>query len=274
MRNPPDPLTAWATAMRSEGQSPATIRRRTGTILRIGCQTHMDPATLGVEDITAWLARYSGAATRVAYFGDIAAYFSWLQLTGRLDLSPMPMMRRPRSPRRRPRPISTAQLNAALVSASGSVRDWIMLGAYAGLRVSETAAVAGEHVGGGGLRVLGKGDSDKTIPLHPAISDMADRMPTAGWWFPGRFAGTHVSAHTIADRVPAHFASVGVTMTYHRLRHWCGTELLRSGADLRQVQQYLRHDSIGSTAMYTEVAMDELAVAVTLLPGTRRRFVA
>jgi integrase/recombinase XerD len=279
----PDVMSAWILAMRSEGQSPATIRRRTGTVRRIGCQLRTEAAALDVDAINAWLSRYPAAATRAAYFSDIAAFFAWLQLTGRLEMSPLTHMRRPRQPKRRPRPIATQELRAALATATGDVRDWIVLGAYGGLRVSEAAAVRGEHVSGGGLRVLGKascgrGQSDKVIPLHPQIAEIAARMPSRGWWFPGQRAGTHIGAHVIGDHVPAHFASVGCTMTFHRLRHWCGTELLRSGADLRQVQEYLRHDAIASTALYTQVSQDELAAAVRLLPSLGapaiRRFVA
>jgi integrase/recombinase XerD len=280
----PDVMPAWILAMRSEGQSPATIRRRTGTVRRIGCQLHIDPRTLDVDAINAWLSRYPAAATRAAYFSDVAAYFAWLQLTGRLDVSPVAMMRRPRQPKRRPRPVTTGELAAALATATGDVHDWIVLGAYGGLRVSEAAAIRGEHVRGGGLRVLGKascgrGPSDKVIPLHPEIAEIAARMPSRGWWFPGQREGAHIGAHTIGDHVPAHFASVGCTMTFHQLRHWCGTELLRSGADLRQVQEFLRHDSIASTALYTQVSQDELAAAVRLLPSldgapAPRRFVA
>lgn len=261
----------WTAAMRAEGQSVNTIRRRIGTLMRIERQTRKDAATLSVDEINAWLSRYPGAATRAAYFGDLAAYYSWLQLTGRLDVSPTTRIRRPRQPKRYPRPITTKQLYLGIEAATGDVLDWIRLGAYQGLRISETAAVAGEHIEGDLLRIHGKGDSDKTIPLDELVAEAARRRPDRGWWFPGRYPGTHVTAHTISERTIAHFESLGVRgFTYHRLRHWCGTEMLRAGADLREVQEFLRHESIGSTAGYTQVLMDDLRAAAARLPHRSR----
>jgi integrase/recombinase XerD len=255
--------------MRTQGQSAETIRRRTGTIRRIERQLRTDADTLGVDQINAWLARYTGASTRAAYFGDIAAYFEWLQFTGQIDAAPTDRIRRPRQPKRYPRPITTTQLDAALETATGDVLAWILLGAYQGLRVSEAAAVAGQHVGAGQLRVLGKGDSDKTIPLNELLAEVAAGRPVRGWWFPGRYAGTHITAHTVSELTIAHFESVGVRdFTFHRLRHWCGTEMLRAGADLRQVQVFLRHESITSTEGYTQVVQDDLRAAAARLPRT------
>lgn len=271
--------THWLAAMRTQGHSRDTIRRRLGTLNRIERDLSKPLETLTTDEITAWLARWTNSGTRSAYFGDLRAYFSWLRIRHDLgpdaDLapfrSPLAAIRRPRQPKRLPRPISTEHLYLALDTATGDVLDWILLGAYQACRVGDAAAVAGQDVSDGSLRFpAGKGGLDRTIPLHPELRAVADRRPAAGWWFPSTGASGHITAHTVAERVCAHFDHLGVPdFTYHRLRHWCGTEMLRAGASLPEVQKFLRHEVITSTVLYTQVLHDELAVAAGRLPRRR-----
>jgi integrase/recombinase XerD len=68
----------------------------------------------------------------------------------------------------------------------------ILLGAYAGLRVSEIAAIRGEHVDliTSTIAITGKGDKTRYIPLHPILQGLAVEMPERSWWFPSN-VGNH-----------------------------------------------------------------------------------
>ncbi len=271
----------WLAAMRTEGHSAATIRRRLGTLNRIERQLGKSADALTMDEITKWLSQYGNSGTRACYFGDLEAYFTWMQI--RHDLgedgaegtfrAPTTGIKRPRQPKRLPRPITTEQLYLALDTATGDVLDWILLGAYQACRRADAAAVAGEDIDGRSFRFPdGKGGYDRTIPLHAELRAVASRRPRTGWWFPSRGAGGHITAHTVAEKVSAHFEALGVPdFTYHRLRHWCGTEMLRAGASLPEVQQFMRHEVITSTVLYTQVLQDELAAAAGRLPRRSSR---
>jgi len=44
----------------------------------------------------------------------------------------------------------------------------------------------------------------------------------------------------------------------HLLRHTCATHMLEGGADIRFIQQLLGHENLETTAIYTEVNIDQL----------------
>ena len=257
--------------MRTQGMAENTIRRRTGTLRRIEEQTGQSATELASGDITSWIGQYPDGGTRAAYFGDLECYYEFVNRTcderELVFTAPTRRIKRPRQPKRAPRPITTDELYAGIDTATGDVLDWIRAGAYQGCRVTEASMIAGQNISGDRIRIFGKGGSDKTIPLHPELAEAATRRPGHGWWFPGRGRSGHITSHTVAEKVCAHFDSAGVQdFTFHRLRHWCATEMLRAGASLPEVQVYMRHEVIGSTVQYTQILQDEVITAAARLP--------
>lgn len=62
-------------------------------------------------------------------------------------------------------------------------------------------------------------------------------------------------------------AGISDTFGPHSLRHTCATEMLNRGADLRAVQEVLRHRSIVQTQLYTAVMRGKKGEATRLLPS-------
>lgn len=215
--------------------------------------------------VAEWLSTYTGW-TRLTYHNHLTSLFAWLEDAGHIVENPMPLIKRPPTPRPRPRPLRERELGRALEVATYDTRAYLLLGYLAGLRAFEIAKFHGRDISRTGIRVIGKGGTDETIPTHPLLWELAQQYPRDGYWFPSpRDGRAHVGSWTVTNRIRRLFESLGIEGATHRARHTYGTVLLRNGANLRVVQELMRHASLSTTAAYLGVDDDERRAAIDAL---------
>jgi integrase/recombinase XerD len=242
-------------------RAPRTVYEKCRLIQRFLRETNSDPLSTEPMQIARWMAAYPdwGPSTAATYFSYLMAWHKWLVLMGHRTDNPMHKLQTPRLPERSPRPVSDSDLNQLLGSRlKRRTRIMILLAALAGLRVSEIAAVRGEDIDLDANRmfVMGKNGKKAWLPLHPILAEVARTMPRTGWWFPGqsrRRPDHHIRSKSVSDIVGQAMRRAGVGGTPHALRHWYATALLAEGADLRTVQELMRHSSVQTTQVYTKV---------------------
>lgn len=272
-----DVLHAWRVHGLARGDSTRTIESRIYTIRRLR-SCGIDPLTTDADALLEWLARLTDhrtgdavrRSTRATYRSQLRAFFRWAKASGRRDDDPSLELPSARAPRGVPRPTTPegvqAILQACADSRAAQTRAYVLLGAYAGLRVHEIAQIRGEDCTDGLIFVTGKGGVESSIPMHPLVADLARRMPPTGPWFPGCDRG-HVHRCSVSSAIKRAMRRAGVTGTPHALRHHYGTQVLRTSGDLRTAQRALRHASPASTAIYTQVADDALYRAIAGIPA-------
>jgi len=235
----------------------------------------------------AKLAARSRARALVA----IRGMFRHLVAERWLDADPTELIDSPRTARRLPGVLgeaAVAKLIAQPADTPRGRRDAAMIElAYAsGLRVSElvNVALADVNLHHGFVRVTGKGNKTRVVPLNNAarekieqfvtndrpllVKDPAERalfltergkaMTRQAFWKTlrnyARRAGVRLPAGDISP---------------HKLRHSFATHLVEHGADLRAVQAMLGHSDIATTQIYTQVSRARVLEQVRKHPRAR-----
>ncbi|WIB68083.1 tyrosine-type recombinase/integrase [Curtobacterium sp. MCBD17_035] len=266
-------LTLFESYERAQGFADRTIEVRRAMLLALARATRKPPAEITATDLMMRMGRGIAPASMQRERADLQAFFRWVKASKLVKKDPAKDLPKVRVPKGRPRPMTLEQVEAMLNSGVYfRTRVMIMLGLYQGLRAHEIAKFRGEHIDltASTLFVRGKGGKDRTIPLHPAIREVAKAMPD-GYWFPGRGpnAGSHITYRSVSDLMTGAIRKAGITdprITGHSLRHTYGTELVDAGVSIRVVQEMLRHDSLASTQIYTAVSSKRLQEAVLLMP--------
>jgi integrase/recombinase XerD len=155
------------------------------------------------------------------------------------------------------------------------VRDRAILEVFyaTGIRRAELAALELTDVGAerGTLTVRqGKGGKDRVVPLgaralgwiqrylletRPHLSG-GSRAPALFLTGYGEAFSPNVLSHAVTGWM--RLAGLSGRGSCHLLRHTCATHMLEGGADVRYVQQLLGHESLDTTALYTQVTISRL----------------
>lgn len=231
-----------------------------------------------VDVLERWLAsmRADGlaASTIARRVSAVRSYFRHLVLIGTTTENPAASLQLPRRGRALPRALSPAETERLIDAANGSsprsLRDRALVELLygAGLRVSEAVGLEKgsvaleERV----VRVLGKGDKERLVPLGRPAAEAARKYLALGRphldrrYRPELFlnarggpltrAGAFLILRKLADRAGLEPGRVHP----HLLRHSFATHLLEGGADLRSVQEMLGHADLGTTERYTHVS--------------------
>jgi integrase/recombinase XerC len=220
----------------------------------------------------------------------LKCFFRFLEENEQIERDPARVLRTPKKSEALPDVLDRREL-ARLLDAAGRDDVWkrnhdgkrerdrllLALFAYAGLRRSELLGLDWHDVDLEQRLVRvrrAKGGRQRIVPIHPALEPLfVDYLRVrAGDPEPALFVGVQGKrlSQTILTQTFLRYArAAGVTerkrVTPHTLRHVFASELLRAGANLRQIQELLGHKHLDSTQRYTRVTAHELRGAVKRL---------
>jgi integrase/recombinase XerC len=249
-----------------------------------------DFSKLELSHIRSWLANQQvkgGARTTLSRRAvSIRLFTKWATKKGFLAKDVGATLATPKGARTLPDVLNVADAGLAMDALATRVaeedgplakRDCAMVEVlYAsGARVSELCGLDLQDIDyeRNTIRVIGKGNKERTIPLgNPAMraldawlkegrpslaGDKSDRAVFLG------ARGKRIDQRTVRTVVYQALQALegAVKLGPHALRHSAATHLLEGGADLRTVQEILGHASLATTQIYTHVSTERLQKA-------------
>lgn len=202
----------------------------------------------------------------------LRSFYDWLILEKIIEENPCDKVDMPKLGVYLPTVLSVEEVEAIIDSVQRE--DWFGLRDKAilevlygcGLRVSEAVElkISGVYLDEGFLRVIGKGNKERLVPLGEmagdALRNYLDSRPAPAdaesddVLFLNRF-GKRFSRVSMFNLVKKQALAAGITkeLSPHTFRHSFATHLVENGADLRVVQEMLGHESINTTEVYTHI---------------------
>lgn len=210
------------------------------------------------------------ATTRARKIAALRAFFKYLYSREHLiDENPAAELEIPKAKKQLPKYLTLDECMQLLSSVDGPYRerDYCILTIFlnCGLRVSELAGLNLNDIMDNMMRVTGKGNKQRMIYMNDAVQDalqayLPHRIQPANLrdqnaLFTSRNRN-RISVQTVKMLVNKYLDRAGLAYkdcSAHKLRHTAATLMYQNGVDIRTLQEFLGHEQVNTTMIYTHI---------------------
>lgn len=249
-------------------------------------------ADININHIRSWLAslhtQQSSKSSLARRSSSLRSFFAWATEEGLLDLNPALTLAVPKKEGYLPTVLSQQQMVTLLDLVYADLKEdpsnahlmrllAVMELLYAsGIRIAELcslnlSSIDRDHYS---IRVLGKGNKERTVPFGQPAMRALDLWVTRGrpQWFKAAASvqealfigprGGRANPRQLRAALTQRMQQLPNTQASgaHVLRHSAATHMVDAGADIRAVQELLGHSSLSTTQIYTHVSVERLAL--------------
>ena len=247
------------------------------------------PELIKREDIEEWII-YLGEEQKLKSssvnraVASLRTFWRWMLNHNHVKRDIVSLIRSAKMPRRLPVFVPDSRMMEVVQGikedlASGNfsrVRDAVVVILFytSGVRLAELHAANVDDISGdfSNIRVLGKGNKERIVPLIAPVQDILKKYfsqkSSQNICIAQKKAlilsekGERLSQRTLQRIVGRVLKASGVQgkTSPHVLRHTFATHLLNMGADLRDIQELLGHSSLKATQVYTHNDIERLKI--------------
>lgn len=207
------------------------------------------------EQVEAWWESRAHLATgtRAVDLSHLRDFYRWCQAYDHRADDPTVRIRSPRVENAVHTKVSTKALTGLLTALPADLARAVRLGAFAGLRVSESAALDWADIDTSDDLLIvrrSKGNKSRAVPVSPDLIRVIGPALDAG------NVVTHgsesYSASQLQRRLNRAMRAHGCEFTSHDLRHRWGISAYRASNDLLAVGEMMGHASVNTTKIYAQ----------------------
>jgi len=207
----------------------------------------------------------------------VRSFYRWLAQEGVVEQNPAALVSTPKLPKKLPRVPTIEEMNAVLDGqmpevASFPERDRIMFELLygCGIRNSELIGINLDDIrlSSEAILIRGKGKKERYVPFGDSVkAALAAYLPLRQQTLAERRKittallinqrGGRLTTRSVGRIIKKVAVAKGLSPDVHphTLRHAFGTHMLEEGADLRSIQEMLRHERLSTTQRYTQLSM-------------------
>lgn len=245
-----------------------------------GDESSFDYTSVSTQDIRAWLgtiAQKDAPSSIRRKTQSVRAYFHWLLKNSKVKINPASDIILAKLPKKLPEYVKEDDIDTILETLKNSPdfksqRAYIiMLIFYAtGIRQEEMRQLTDHDIDFSlqEIKVTGKRNKQRIVPIAPKIVEEIKKwqtirdekypsLPTPAPLIPGTHG--YISKGNLYKQVHEALENTHAShRSPHLLRHTFATAMLRNGASLDAVKEFLGHASLSTTQIYTHLSFTEL----------------
>lgn len=204
----------------------------------------------------------------------LRTYFKWLRKEGEITTNPLAKLQGPKNEKRLPIFVKESELDSAktriLFSTDfNGVRDELMFELFyqTGIRLSELIGLKDSDVGEQHIKVLGKRNKERLIPISNQLSQsiqlfrtMKRKMGIDSLKLVTRENGMDLYPSLVYRKINTILETLTTSdkKSPHVLRHTFATHLLNRGTGLETLKDLLGHANLSATQVYTHNSFAQL----------------
>ncbi|MBQ3008554.1 MAG: tyrosine recombinase XerC [Oscillospiraceae bacterium] len=229
--------------------------------------------------------RGNSASARARKLSSLRGFYKYMtKKTHQLDVNPTENIELPQNKKRLPKYLSLEQSMELLsnINTSFTSRDYciLVLLLNCGMRLSELVGIDITDIRGDTLRIIGKGNKERTVYLNSGCLNALDEYirerntivspVSEPALFISKTRKTRLSVRSvqlIVEKCLKLAGLDGMGFSTHKLRHTAATLLYRSGgADMLALKEILGHEHVSTTEIYTHISDEQLKKAAKSSP--------
>lgn len=253
-----------------KGLSPNTIDSYRRDIVLFVEQTKIeDIRSITKSDITRHIQylvenKYA-ISSIVRKISALKSFFKWACVSKYIDNNPTQLIEIPKRPRRLPKVMTIAEVEAILTNDLSPLELVIVELLYScGFRVSELVDLKDNDINLKGRYILcsGKGSKERIVPIGERAKQCIEKYLESRVGSDSKKFLVQdkraVTRQDIYNLIHHQGELINKNISPHTLRHSFATHLLENGADLRVVQELLGHSDVSTTQLYTHISKKRL----------------